>query len=63
MGRIDNNVVLKGRQLSQLLLETRMTGENMQPLTGPAFGAATGALLGTVVGWTVYLVRISPPAP
>jgi len=43
--------------------ETRMTGENMQPLTGPAFGAATGALLGTVVGWTVYLVRISPPAP
>lgn len=42
--------------------ETRMTGENMQPLTGPAFGAAAGALLGTVVGWTVYLVRISPPA-
>ena len=27
MGRIDNNVVLRGRQLSQLLLESRMTGE------------------------------------
>jgi hypothetical protein len=46
--------------------EIRSTGpgeENMQPLTAPAFGAVTGAVLGTLIGWTVYLVRISPPAP
>src|SRR5262245_53755096 len=36
--------------------ETRSTDENMQPLTAPAFAAVAGALLGTVIGWTVYLV-------
>ncbi|HEX5073974.1 MAG TPA: hypothetical protein VFW03_12235 [Gemmatimonadaceae bacterium] len=44
--------------------QSRQTGpgdEDMMPFLVPAFGAAGGALLGTVIGWTVYLVRISPP--
>jgi len=31
--------------------------------TIPVFGAVAGAAVGTVIGWLVYLARMSPPAP
>ena len=45
--------------------EYRQTGpgdENMMPFLVPAFGAVTGAAVGTATGWFVYLDRISRPA-
>jgi len=29
----------------------------------PAFGATAGTAVGAVIGWLVYLARMSPPAP
>lgn len=43
----------------------RQTGpgdEDMLPFLVPALGAVTGAAVGTVTGWFVYLDRISRPA-